>query len=43
MANEASLVSELIAWEWHSCLSPFGKDNTTAVVYKQYLNYIHGG
>ena len=24
MANEAPLVDELIAWEWHSCLSPFG-------------------
>ena len=42
MANEAPLVSELIAWEWHSCLSPFGKDNTTTVVYQQYLAYIRG-
>jgi len=43
MANEAPLANELIAWEWHSCLSPFGTSNATAAVYQQYLAYIQNG
>jgi hypothetical protein len=43
MANESPLVDKLIAWEWHSCLSPHGSSNLTTVVYKQYLDYIDAG
>ena len=40
MANEAPLVDELIAWEWHSCLSPYGTTNLTAQLYAEYLQYV---
>lgn len=42
MANEASLADELIAWEWHSCLSPYGSTNETTEVYLQYKAYVLG-
>ena len=40
MANEAALVDELIAWEWHSCLSPYGTTNASAQLYQQYRAYV---
>ena len=40
MQNEAHLVDELIAWEWHSCLSPFGTTNLTAQLYEEYQAYV---
>jgi hypothetical protein len=40
MANEAPLVDELIAWEWHSCLSPFGTSSWTSTLYSQYKAYV---
>lgn len=44
MANEAKHVDAMIAWEWHSCLSPFGSNpNWTKPVYDQYLAYIKAG
>lgn len=42
MANEAPLADELIAWEWHSCLSPYGSTNDTNEVYLQYKAYVRG-
>ena len=36
-ANEFPLVDELIAWEWHTCLSPYGNSNYTAQLYAQYV------
>ena len=44
MANEAKHVDAMIAWEWHSCLSPFGSNpNWTKPLYDQYLAYINAG
>ena len=45
MANESPIdnIVKLIAWEWHTCLSPYGNTNLTTVVYDQYLAYIEAG
>ena len=43
IANEAPLADELIAWEWHSCLSPYGQTNWTTTVYEDYKAYVRGG
>ena len=44
MANEAKHVDAMIAWEWHSCLSPFGSNpNWTKPLYDQYLAYVNAG
>eukprot|EP00039_Didymoeca_costata_P010270 m.137841 g.137841 ORF g.137841 m.137841 type:complete len:374 (-) comp14765_c0_seq1:10-1131(-) len=42
MHNEAPLVDLLIAWEWESCLSPYGS-NDSAALYTDYKQYIEGG
>ena len=42
-ANEYPLVDKLIAWEWHTCLSPYGNTNLTTIVYNEYLAYIEAG
>lgn len=46
MANEAAVTSTLIAWEWHSCLSPHAQDLTYGDVvkqrYEEYKRYVHG-
>lgn len=41
MQNEQPVVRELIAWEWHTCLSPFGSTGNTTILYQQYYNYVH--
>ena len=44
MANEAPLVETLIAWEWHSCLSPNAEDLSYGGVIKQrYEEYLLRG
>ena len=44
MANEAAVTDQLIAWEWHSCLSPYGTNpDLSTPVYKQYLAYMQAG
>lgn len=44
MANEAAITSTLIAWEWHSCLSPHAQDLAYGDVikqrYEQYKQYV---
>ena len=36
-------MDELIAWEWHSCLSPFGTTNLTKALYEEYKAYVGRG
>ena len=43
LANEAPLVDEVVAWEWHSCLSPHGATSSTTVLYEAYKSYVLGG
>ena len=47
MANEVGLAQKLIAWEWHSCLSPNAADEPDGAVSKQryaeYKAYVTGG
>eukprot|EP00466_Bigelowiella_natans_P020086 jgi/Bigna1/86137/estExt_fgenesh1_pg.C_80167 len=37
--TESRYASILIAWEWHSCLSPYS-NNLTATLYRQYSDYV---
>lgn len=40
LANEAPRADLLIAWEWHSCLSPHGSTNASAALYAAYKSYL---
>eukprot|EP00041_Stephanoeca_diplocostata_P027642 m.764847 g.764847 ORF g.764847 m.764847 type:complete len:372 (-) comp23217_c0_seq39:1653-2768(-) len=44
IANEANIAPTLIAWEWHSCLSPYAQDlsygSAIKATYDAYLAYV---
>jgi hypothetical protein len=42
LANEAPRADLLVAWEWHSCLSPHGSTNASAELYMEYKSYVLG-